>query len=157
MPRSNLCPLRAPRTLGGTPGTPKVDGPFGVNWPVRTRARRVYRRRDEDPVKAGVEEAERHLAAVAQAWGTTVVPHVWGTGIGLAASLQYIATLPPTPLSSNPEETMLEYDRSSHPFREDLIHGAIRMVDGKVAVPQAPGIGVEIDRDILDRYGCQAH
>ena len=64
-----------------------------------------------------------------------------GTGIGLAASLQFMATLPPTPLSLNPEEPMLEYDRSSHPFREDLIGGAIRMVEGKVAIPQAPGIG----------------
>lgn len=98
----------------------------------------------------------KKIAAVAQAWGTMVVPHVWGTGIGLAASLQYIATLPPTPVSSNPEEPMLEYDRSSHPFREDLIHGAVRMVNGKVAVPQAPGIGVEIDRDVLSRYGRRA-
>src|SRR5215217_2136113 len=44
----------------------------------------------------------------------------------------------------------IEYDRSSHPFREDLIGGAIRMVNGKVAVPQTPGIGVEVDREILD-------
>ena len=52
---------------------------------------------------------------------------------------------------------MLEYDRSSHPFREDLIGGAIRMVEGKVAIPQAPGIGVEIDRDILDRNSRQPY
>lgn len=81
-----------------------------------------------------------------------MVPHVWETGIGLAASLQLIATLPPTPLSLNAEEPILEYDRSSHPFREDLIHGAISMEDGKVAVPQGPGIGVEVDRDVLGRY-----
>jgi D-galactarolactone cycloisomerase len=104
----------------------------------------------------GITECKK-IAAIAQAWNTTVVPHVWGTGIGLAASLQFMATLPPTPLSLNPEEPMLEYDRSSHPFREDLIGGAIRMVEGKVAVPQAPGIGVEVDRDILDRYGRQTH
>ena len=59
--------------------------------------------------------------ALAQAWNTAVVPHVWGTGVGLAASLQFIASLPPTPLSLNPEEPMLKYDRSSHPSREDLI------------------------------------
>jgi L-alanine-DL-glutamate epimerase-like enolase superfamily enzyme len=27
------------------------------------------------------------------------------------------------------------------------------MKDGKVAVPQAPGIGVEVNREVLDRYG----
>ena len=95
----------------------------------------------------------KKIAAIAQAWNTSVVPHVWGTGIGLAASLQFIAMLPPTPLSLNPEEPMLEYDTSSHPFREDLIGGAIRMENGKVAVPTKPGIGVEVDRDVLERYG----
>jgi D-galactarolactone cycloisomerase len=82
-----------------------------------------------------------------------VVPHVWGTGIGLAASLQFLATPPPTPLSLNPVEPTLEYDTTSHPFRQDLIYGAISMEDGKVAVPQKPGIGVEIDREVLERYG----
>ena len=99
----------------------------------------------------------KKIAALAQAWNTTLIPHVWGTGVGLAASLQFIATLPPTPLSLDPEEPMLEYDRSSHPFREDLIGGAIRMSNGKVAVPQAPGIGVEVDRDILNRFGVPAN
>ena len=86
-----------------------------------------------------------------------MVPHVWGTGIGLAASLQFIATLPPNPLSLNPEEPMLEYDRSSHPFREDLIHGAISMKAGRVPVPQGPGVGVEVDRGVLERYGRSSH
>ena len=95
----------------------------------------------------------KKIAALAQAWNTAVVPHVWGSGIGLAASLQLIATLPPTPLSLQPEEPMLEYDRSSHPFREDLIGGAISAVDGKVPVPHGPGIGVEVDRDVLEHYG----
>ena len=95
----------------------------------------------------------KKIAAVAQAWNTAVVPHVWGSGIGLAASLQLIATLPPTPLSLHPEEPMLEYDRSSHPFRADLIGGAISTVDGKVPVPHGPGIGVEVDRTVLERYG----
>jgi D-galactarolactone cycloisomerase len=95
----------------------------------------------------------KKIAAIAQAWNTAVVPHVWGTGIGLAASLQFLATLPPTPLSLNPEEPILEYDTSSHPFREDLIYGAVFMEDGQVAVPQRPGIGVDIDRDVLEWYG----
>jgi D-galactarolactone cycloisomerase len=95
----------------------------------------------------------KKIAAVAQAWTTAVVPHVWGSGIGLAASLQFIATLPPTPLSLNPEEPMLEYDRSTHPFRENLIGGAISTMTGNVPVPQGPGIGVEVDREVLERYG----
>lgn len=106
-----------------------------------------------DLCSSGGFTESKKIAAMAQAWNTSVVPHVWGSGVGLAASLQFIATLPPTPLSLNPEEPMLEYDTSSHPFREDLIYGAISMRDGKVAVPQRPGIGVEVDRGVLERYG----
>jgi D-galactarolactone cycloisomerase len=46
---------------------------------------------------------------------------------------------------------MLGYDTSSHPFREDLIGGAISTVNGKV--PQGPRIGVEVDRGLLERHG----
>jgi D-galactarolactone cycloisomerase len=94
----------------------------------------------------------RKISAIAQAWHMTIIPHVWASGIGLAASLQFVATLPPAPLALNPIEPMLEYDQSSHPFRQDLIFGAIAMQDGKVQIPSAPGLGVEINREVIERY-----
>lgn len=94
----------------------------------------------------------RKISALAQAWHMPIVPHVWASGIGLAASLQFLATLPPAPLSLSPIEPMLEYDQSSHPFRRDLIFGAVTMQDGMVRIPDGPGIGVEINRDIIERY-----
>lgn len=94
----------------------------------------------------------KKIAAIAQAWNTRVIPHVWGSGIGLAASLQFIATLPPAPLSAHPEEPMLEYDQSSHPFRNDLIYHAISLNQGKVNIPQEAGIGVNVDREVIKEY-----
>jgi D-galactarolactone cycloisomerase len=94
----------------------------------------------------------RKISVLAQAWHMMLIPHVWGSGIGLAASLQFLATLPPAPLALKPVEPMLEYDQSSHPFRQDLIFDAIAMRDGKVPVPTGPGIGVEINRDVIERY-----
>jgi D-galactarolactone cycloisomerase len=94
----------------------------------------------------------RKISALAQAWHITLTPHVWASGIGLAASLQFLATIPPAPLALNPIEPMLEYDQSAHPFRQDLIFGAITMQDGKVKIPTEPGIGVEINREIIERY-----
>ncbi|MEO6321485.1 MAG: mandelate racemase/muconate lactonizing enzyme family protein [Polaromonas sp.] len=97
----------------------------------------------------------RKISALAQAWHTPIVPHVWASGIGLAASLQFVATLPPAPLALYPIEPMLEYDQSAHPFRQDLIHGAITMnVNGMVSIPDGPGLGIEVNRDILERYRC---
>jgi D-galactarolactone cycloisomerase len=94
----------------------------------------------------------RKISVLAQAWHMMLIPHVWGSGIGLAASLQFLATVPPAPLALKPVEPMLEYDQSSHPFRQDLIFDAITMRDGKVQVPTGPGLGVEINRDVIERY-----
>jgi D-galactarolactone cycloisomerase len=94
----------------------------------------------------------KKILALAQAWHMMLVPHVWGSGIGLAASLQFIATVPPAPLALHPIEPMLEYDQSSHPFRQDLIFNAINMENGCVNVPAAPGIGVDVNRDVLEKY-----
>jgi D-galactarolactone cycloisomerase len=97
----------------------------------------------------------RKISALAQAWHMPIIPHVWASGIGLAASLQFIATLPPSPLALKPIEPLLEYDQSSHPFRQDLIFSAITMRDGMVDIPQAPGIGVEINRAVIERYSVR--
>lgn len=99
----------------------------------------------------GITECKK-IAAMAQANHTMMIPHVWGSGIGIAASLQFIASLPNTPLSLNPTEPMLEFDQSSHPFRKDLIFDGIKMENGMVQIPTKPGIGVEVNRDILNQY-----
>ena len=99
----------------------------------------------------GITECKK-IAAMAQAHNTMMIPHVWGSGIGIAASLQFIASIPATPLSLNPLEPMLEFDQSSHPFRTDLIFDGIKLKDGKVQISKLPGIGVEVNREIIDKY-----
>lgn len=94
----------------------------------------------------------KKIAALCQAYNAMLIPHVWGSGIGLAASLQFLATLPPAPLCTKPIEPLLEYDQSSHPFRLDLICDGIKFEDGYVHVPQAPGIGVDVNRSVLEKY-----
>ena len=96
--------------------------------------------------------AARHIVALAQAHGIAVNPHVWGSAVAQAASLQAIAALPVAHHSLFAQEPILEYDRSSHPFRQHLITEPIRQVNGWVDIPSKPGLGVEIDRAVLDRY-----
>jgi D-galactarolactone cycloisomerase len=54
---------------------------------------------------------------VANAFGVRVYPHVWGTGVALAAALQLIATLPDNPPSLNPIPPLFEFDQSE-PFTD---------------------------------------
>jgi D-galactarolactone cycloisomerase len=89
---------------------------------------------------------------LAQANGVAVNPHVWGSAIAQAASLQLIAALPVAHHSLFAQEPLLEYDCSSHPFRQQLITQPIQQHDGWVKIPDGPGLGVELDRSVIDRY-----
>lgn len=115
-------------------------------------SRRAVDMLQPDLCSAGGFTECRKIAALAQAWHMPITPHVWGSGIGLAASLQFLATLAPAPMALHPIEPMLEYDQSAHPFRQDLVFGAIAMQHGRVAIPTAPGIGVEVNRAVIERY-----
>ena len=101
---------------------------------------------------AGGLTACRHIIALAQAHGVQVNPHVWGSAIAQAASLQLIAATPIAHHSVFAQEPIFEYDRSSHPFRQQLVAAPLEQQDGWLKVPHRPGLGVEVDRTILQRY-----
>lgn len=96
--------------------------------------------------------AARHIATLAHAHGVAVNPHVWGSAVAQAASLHLIAALPVAHHALYAQQPVLEYDRSSHPFRQHLVREPIAMVDGWVDIPTRPGLGIEIDRATLDRF-----
>ena len=96
--------------------------------------------------------AGRHIIALAQSHGVQVNPHVWGSAIAQAASLQLLAAVPVAHHSLFAQEPILEFDRSSHPFRVQLITRPIQQVDGWVEIPSGPGLGVEVDRAVLEKY-----
>ena len=37
-------------------------------------------------------------------------------------------------------------------LRTELAANPIQAIDGEVPVPDAPGLGIEIDRDVLEKY-----
>jgi D-galactarolactone cycloisomerase len=99
----------------------------------------------------GISECKK-IADMANAFGVRVCPHVWGTGVALAAALQLIAMLPDNPPSLNPIPPLLELDQSEHPIRMAVLTEPIRHHAGWVEVPTGPGIGIEIDREALARF-----
>jgi D-galactarolactone cycloisomerase len=106
-----------------------------------------------DTCSAGGLSECKKIADMVAAYGVRYTPHVWGTGIATAAALQLLAVLPSlTPPSLNAIEPMLEFDRTEHPIRAALLATPIEHRRGRVAVPDGPGLGVEIDRDALKRF-----
>jgi D-galactarolactone cycloisomerase len=103
----------------------------------------------------GLSECKK-IADMAEAFGVRYNPHVWGTGIAIAASLQLLAVLPShTPHSLAPVEPMLEFDRTEHPIRQSLLLQPIEHVKGVVRVPDGPGLGIEVDRAALARFAVR--
>ncbi len=105
-----------------------------------------------DIAASGGFTACRHITALAHAHGVAVNPHVWGSAVGQAASLHLIAALPVAHPSLYAAEPIFEYDQSAHPFRCDLVDRPVALVDGWVEVPDGPGLGIVVDREVLRRY-----
>lgn len=80
---------------------------------------------------------------LAEARGVACMPHVWGGAIGFAASLQAACRVPETRSLGRPYP-FIECDTAENP----LLHlfGAVAPdADGYVAVPDRPGIGLDVD------------
>ncbi|VGO19496.1 mandelate racemase/muconate lactonizing enzyme family protein [Pontiella sulfatireligans] len=103
----------------------------------------------------GFTEAKR-IEALASAYHVQVIPHCWGSGIALAAALQYCATIAPSPHTAfecAPENSpMIEYDKNVNPLRDSLLTETFSVNDGFVHIPDGPGLGVEINMSVLEKY-----
>lgn len=97
-----------------------------------------------DIASAGGITSTMRIAAATRQANRRCLPHVFGSAVALAASLQVLAVLPGEPL--------LEFDRTPNPFREDLPTTPIELEDSRVAIPEGPGIGIDIDQSTLDDY-----
>jgi D-galactarolactone cycloisomerase len=102
----------------------------------------------------GFTEALR-IAVLANAWGVTIYPHVWGSAVGLFASLHWAAALPPNPAALVPGDLWFELDRTENPFRERLAIEPLPRAGDIIEVPQRPGLGLEVDRGMLEKYRVQ--
>ncbi|MGE0718119.1 MAG: mandelate racemase/muconate lactonizing enzyme family protein [Alphaproteobacteria bacterium] len=80
-------------------------------------------------------------------------PHVWGTGIGLAAAVHFVAALPSYPHAENvPWPTMVEYDIGDNKLQNEIFEEPIKFVNGHLEVPKGPGLGVRLNMDAVKKY-----
>ncbi|HEX3860889.1 MAG TPA: mandelate racemase/muconate lactonizing enzyme family protein [Stellaceae bacterium] len=87
----------------------------------------------------------RRIAAYAQAHHMMVAPHSFGTAVLLVASLHFAAAMP--------NALVLEWDQNPHGLREELLKEPLKLEgDGTLRPPERPGLGIELDRDAIDRY-----
>ena len=78
-------------------------------------------------------------------------PHTWTTGLGFAVALQLVGVLPPE------ERSLLEYPLEGNwkpEYWARFIKGGFKPdQEGRIKIPDEPGLGIEIDWDVIRRFG----
>jgi D-galactarolactone cycloisomerase len=94
--------------------------------------------------KWGGITGDLRVASAAVAAGKRYCPHFFGGGISILASLHLLVAAGGTGL--------LEYDCHPNAGRELVIGSLLPVTEGRVSVPNGPGLGAIPDLAGLDRY-----
>jgi L-alanine-DL-glutamate epimerase-like enolase superfamily enzyme len=94
----------------------------------------------------GLTEAKR-VCDLAAARGVRIVPHAWKTGLSIAAAAHLAAVTPHCPYIE-----FLPSDMSGSALRRELILDEPTLHDGMIELSDKPGLGVELNRDALEKY-----
>jgi L-alanine-DL-glutamate epimerase-like enolase superfamily enzyme len=98
-----------------------------------------------DLSRCGGFTAARRIAWEAERAGIDVCPHAWLTDLLTSASLHYNAVLP--------RSLFLEYNVCENPMLREIIANPVTMdPDGTIAVPDGPGLGIDINETAVRRF-----
>lgn len=86
----------------------------------------------------------QRVGEMCQKHGRRAVPHCFSTGINLTASLHWMASVP--------DGDLVEYCLRPSPLMRKLVKNLPPLVDGRVPVPSGPGLGIELDEDIIAEF-----
>ncbi len=93
----------------------------------------------------GLTEAWR-IGWMAYDHNIQMVPHGWNTAIGLAADLQLSAAMPVA--------RYVEYLTPCVYLDELIVEPFYPDAEGYLTIPEKPGLGIELNREALKRFGC---
>lgn len=97
-----------------------------------------------DLSRCGGFTVAKQVITMAGAAGIEVCPHAWQSDLLTAASLHFNAVLP--------EALFQEFNVCEDPISRSLTKSPLKLADGLLAVPQGPGLGVEVNLETVNRY-----
>jgi D-galactarolactone cycloisomerase len=127
----------------GTPiaGYETEVGAYGFRELITQRAVDIIQ---PDIAWAGGFTECRRIAAFAHVHNMMVAPHAFSSAITLMASMHLLASIP--------NGLLLEFDQNPNALRTELLQEPIKAEDGFVKLPERPGLGVELDLAVVERY-----
>ncbi len=96
-----------------------------------------------------------HMLALCDAHGVRLIPHCFDGQIMRVATLHLLASRPDWEEKHGEYEAApLELDISANPVRDELLDAPLRPdADGRLAVPQGPGLGIGVNEDFIRSIG----
>jgi len=91
----------------------------------------------------GVTEAMR-ISALASAFNLKLAPHLWAGAPAFAAGLHVAA--------ASPAGFIVEYSLGANPLLHELVEEGFPVEDGRIAVPDRPGLGITVREDFLEKH-----
>lgn len=105
------------------------------------------------PARVGGLTAAREIADMAAAEGVPVViSTLFETGVGLAAALAVAGGLP---LVGGATQNYAHGLATADLLESDLLTHPLSVVDGRMIVPDGPGLGISLDDAALERYAVE--
>ena len=89
----------------------------------------------------------RRIADLCELHGAQVIPHGWKTGITSAVGRHFQAACPAAPLFEYISPQVFD-----SPLRRELVSPEPVIVDGFMALPTAPGLGIELNEELVERW-----
>ena len=105
-----------------------------------------------DVGRVGGFTAAHRVCRIAAERGRLIVPHCWKSGIGIAASAHLAAAC-----ACCPYIEFLPIELAESPLRRELMVEDLPVVDGAITLPETPGLGIELNRDVLRKYRVDDH
>jgi D-galactarolactone cycloisomerase len=104
---------------------------------------------------AGGLTAGLRIKVFSSLFKTPILPHVWGSVVAMRTSLHFLASLPDWNTSFlDPVSPVFEYERSQseNPLQNELATEPLVFKDGCILMSKKPGLGIEIDRKVLEKH-----
>ena len=90
----------------------------------------------------GITESMR-VARMAAEYGVRIAPHTWSDAVALMANAHVVAAIP--------HGVTVEVDQTGNPSIDDLLTEPLRIEDGQLLLPDAPGLGIELNEATVQR------
>ena len=84
------------------------------------------------------------IGTLASAFNLRLAPHLWAGAPCFFAGLHICA--------ASPASFTIEFSLGANPMIHNLSRAPVVVQDGTIAVPDGPGLGLDMDTDMIARY-----